>query len=157
MIGSIQDIVLCKIYRKATSLKVLEQRAAMEEEKRCSLNSLRTSPSPSPPSNSTVSFFEEESVRQCMTFEPTIYMKEERVEPVILENERKMCTSSLKMPQGKTNLPELQVPKAITTSTTQDWTQDPIWSQLSPWLQNMAQNFTPTTTNTTNYANIMNF
>ena len=27
----IQDIVLCKIYRKATSLKVLEQRAAMEE------------------------------------------------------------------------------------------------------------------------------
>lgn len=28
----IQDIVLCKIYRKATSLKVLEQRAAMEEE-----------------------------------------------------------------------------------------------------------------------------
>ena len=27
-----QDMVLCKIYRKATSLKVLEQRAAMEEE-----------------------------------------------------------------------------------------------------------------------------
>ncbi|MCL7025381.1 hypothetical protein MKW94_011983 [Papaver nudicaule] len=27
-----EDIVLCKIYRKATSLKVLEQRAAMEEE-----------------------------------------------------------------------------------------------------------------------------
>ncbi|PPR80616.1 hypothetical protein GOBAR_AA40097 [Gossypium barbadense] len=27
-----KDIVMCKIYRKATSLKVLEQRAAMEEE-----------------------------------------------------------------------------------------------------------------------------
>ncbi|MCL7026933.1 hypothetical protein MKW94_016971 [Papaver nudicaule] len=30
--SSKEDIVLCKIYRKATSLKVLEQRAAMEEE-----------------------------------------------------------------------------------------------------------------------------
>lgn len=27
-----EDIVLCKVYRKATSLKVLERRAAMEEE-----------------------------------------------------------------------------------------------------------------------------
>lgn len=27
-----QDVVLCKIYRKATSLRVLEQRAAIEEE-----------------------------------------------------------------------------------------------------------------------------
>lgn len=30
--GTVQNIVLCKIYRKATSIKVLEQRAAMEDE-----------------------------------------------------------------------------------------------------------------------------
>ncbi|KAF2290515.1 hypothetical protein GH714_014207 [Hevea brasiliensis] len=39
-----KDIVLCKIYRKATSLKVLEQRAAMEEE----MKIIHASPSSSP-------------------------------------------------------------------------------------------------------------
>lgn len=37
-----QEIVLCKIYRKATPLKVLEQRATMEEESKTV-----TSPTPS--------------------------------------------------------------------------------------------------------------
>ncbi|KAF2322643.1 hypothetical protein GH714_026487 [Hevea brasiliensis] len=39
-----KDIVLCKIYRKATSLKVLEQRAAMEEE----MKTIHASPPSSP-------------------------------------------------------------------------------------------------------------
>lgn len=47
----IQDLVLCKIYRKATSLKVLEQRAAMEEEMKTN-NSSICSDSPYPPTMS---------------------------------------------------------------------------------------------------------
>jgi len=49
-------------------------------------------------------------------------------------------TSSLQMPFGKDNLPDLQLPMLT------DWTQDTFWAQLnSPWLQN----FTP--------SNILNF
>lgn len=49
-----QEIVLCKIYRKATSLKVLEQRAAMDREE-----DVKTYISPSPlsdPSIDSISF-----------------------------------------------------------------------------------------------------
>lgn len=49
-----QEIVLCKIYRKATSLKVLEQRAAMDQEEE-----IKTYISPSPfsdPSMDSISF-----------------------------------------------------------------------------------------------------
>ncbi|KAL5791298.1 hypothetical protein ACOSQ2_006186 [Xanthoceras sorbifolium] len=167
-----KDIVLCKIYRKATSLKVLEQRAAMEEEMKSI--SFHTSPSPPPSSPSpsmtmeTVSFFSQEEEQlfpppmvalpqQPQTLQPHLILKKEEQELVTPEknnnnNEKKESsttkTSSLKMPPGKlTNLPELQVPKTMTT----DWTQDPFWSQLSPWLQNLTQTFTPS------YANILNF
>ncbi|PIN10494.1 hypothetical protein CDL12_16916 [Handroanthus impetiginosus] len=45
-----KDIVLCKIYMKATSLKVLEQRATREEE-------IKTYPSPTTPPVDSDSFF----------------------------------------------------------------------------------------------------
>nr|UBT01616.1 NAC transcription factor 11 [Litchi chinensis] len=156
-----KDIVLCKIYRKATSLKVLEQRATMEEEMKNTFHA-----SPSPPSSSmtmeTVSFFsqEEELIPPMAPLQPPPHMnlKKEQQELATAEEdnnnnemvvEKKLPLPSLKMPPGKTCLPELQVSKAVTP----DWTQDPVWSQLSPWLQNLTQTLTPSS----NYANILNF
>ncbi|XP_057805907.1 NAC domain-containing protein 6-like [Salvia miltiorrhiza] len=51
-----QEIVLCKVYRKATSLKVLEQRAAMEEEMMAYI-------SPTPSSEYSMSFSDFEDVK----------------------------------------------------------------------------------------------
>ncbi|KAH6768668.1 NAC domain containing protein 36 [Perilla frutescens var. frutescens] len=102
-----KDIVLCKIYMKATSLKVLEQRAAMEE---------------------GVKAFEEGSIGHI-----NMEFKTEKQEMLMLAEEPSMgkpC-SSLVLPNGLQNLAELQVPKLA-----MDWTQDSFWTQLSPWLDN---------------------
>ena len=135
--------MLCKIYRKATSLKVLEQRAAMEEEMKAG----HGSPSSSPMSSSldTISFCSSQQEKpgpsmpmQGMVFKQEVVVDEKQLGNV--EEGTKGSSSTLQLPSGK--LPELQVPKSGI-----DWTQDPIWTQLgSPWLQNM---------NT--YTNILNF
>lgn len=115
-----QDIVLCKIYMKATSLKVLEQRAAMEDEMK---------------TYTPISF-------SCTQIEDKINMefKKEKEEVMIVEetyheesNKGRAC-SSLALPNGILNLAELQLPKFSS-----DWTQDSFWTQFSPWLDN----FTP--------------
>jgi hypothetical protein len=136
-----KDIVLCKIYRKATSLKVLEQRAAMEEEMK-----FHASPS-SPPSTSldNISFCTQpEDQLMAMTPVHNVIFKKE-VEEVLATEEKKdnkVYSTSLQLPLGKDKLPEIQVPKL-----TMDWGQDQFWTQLnSPWLQNL-----------TPYANILNF
>lgn len=141
-----KDIVLCKIYRKATSLKVLEQRAAMEEEMK-----FHASPSP-PPSSSheTISFCTpQEDQLMAITPVQNVVFKQE-VEDVVAKEEKKddrpleneVSPTPLQFQLGKEKLPELQVPKLG-----MDWNQDPFWTQLnSPWLQNL-----------TPYANILNF
>nr|ADC94864.1 NAC transcription factor [Vitis pseudoreticulata] len=135
-----KDIVLCKIYRKATSLKVLEQRAAMEEE----MKSVHGSPSSPMSSMDGISFCssQQEKPGPSMPMQGMVF-KKEVVEEKKYENGQegaKGSCSSLQLPSGK--LTELQVPKSGT-----DWSQDPIWTQLgSPWLQNL---------NT--YTNILNF
>ena len=141
-----QDIVLCKIYRKATSLKVLEQRAAMEEEMK-----FHASPSPPPASSlETISFCtpQEDQLMAITPVQNVVFKKE--VEDVLAKEEKKddrpleskVSPTSLQFPLGKEKLPELQVPKLA-----MDWNQDPFWTQLnSPWLQNL-----------TPYANILNF
>jgi hypothetical protein len=144
-----QDIVLCKIYRKATSLKVLEQRAAMEEE----MKNFHASPNSSPPTSlETGSFYTHQEDYQLvapMAAVHNIVFKKEAEEVLGLTEkvderavESKVSSTSLQSPFGRGQLPELQVPKLTT-----DWTQDPFWTQLnSPWLQNL-----------TPYANILNF
>lgn len=145
-----QDIVLCKIYRKATSLKVLEQRAAMEEE----MKNFHASPNSSPPTSSleTGSFFTQQEDYQLVAPMPAVHnivFKKEAEELLGLTEkvderavESKVSSTSMQIPFGRGQLPELQVPKL-----TMDWTQDPFWTQLnSPWLQNL-----------TPYANILNF
>lgn len=141
-----KDIVLCKIYRKATSLKVLEQRAAMEEEMK-----FHASPSPPPASSlETISFCTpQEDQLMAITPVQNVVFKQE-VEDVLAKEEKKddrplenkVSPTSMQFPLGKEKLPELQVPKLA-----MDWNQDPFWTQLnSPWLQNL-----------TPYANILNF
>lgn len=146
-----QDIVLCKIYRKATSLKVLEQRAAMEEE----LKTMNTSPSSTVSSMETISFFSpKEDLPPSISVPQVVFKKEiKEEEKLLLEekkdgmmmmgNEKKISSaSSLQLPFGKEILPELQLPKMLN-----DWNQDQFWAQLnSPWFQNL-----------TPYANILNF
>ncbi|XP_057500744.1 NAC domain-containing protein 6-like [Actinidia eriantha] len=132
-----KDIVLCKIYRKATSLKVLEERAAMEEE-------MKTSPAfqPSPPLTppmDTISYSNphEEYSTAPMTAH-MVFKKEEEDMLLVAEKwyeeatENKGTTSSLVLPSGKEK-PVLQMPKL-----SMDWTQDSFWTQLrSPWLDNL--------------------
>lgn len=156
-----QDIVLCKVYRKATSLKVLEQRAAMEEE----MKNFHASPvSPPSPLMDTFSFCSQlETADQFITpplmaTNQMVLKKEvEEVVPLVdhhqgqekdgkqLMGVKGSSTPTLQLPLGKNKLPEIQVPKM----TNMDWTQDSFWAQLasSPWLHH---NLTP-------YANIMNF
>ncbi|MCH93545.1 protein FEZ-like, partial [Trifolium medium] len=148
------DIVLCKIYRKATSLKVLEQRAAEEEE----MKQMLGSPASPPSSTDTISFSytqQDQHVSLPMLFQQVIPKKESEPEinetetndmvsfshEKIVKDNKKTCGTSLQLPLGKDNVPELQLPIAA------DWTQDTFWAQLnSPWLQNW-----------TAYSNILNF
>ncbi|KAJ0428529.1 putative transcription factor NAM family [Helianthus annuus] len=109
-----KDIVLCKIYRKATSMKVLEQRAAMEE----------AQPQSSPSSISG----------QRLDFLASPAMSFSLVASNADENEDSK-EASLKLPMiGTKKLSELRLPKS-----NMDWSQD---SQLrSPWLHDLL--FTP--------------
>ncbi|XP_050231733.1 NAC domain-containing protein 6 [Mercurialis annua] len=141
-----KDIVLSKIYRKATSLKVLEQRAAMEEE-------MKTIPSSSPsPLSSSFCSQQEDSVPPIIM--QHVVWKKEAEDMVNLGDENNKNdekskkinkgSSCLQLPVGNEKLPELEVPKF-----SMDWSQDNFWFN-SPWFQNLTQNLTP-------YANILNF
>lgn len=149
----VQEIVLCKIYRKATSLKVLEQRAALEEERE-KKQMVDNSPASPPSSTDTMSFSspqEEQNLplpllqhvlkKESETTEDMVVSKQEKTtNQLTLKDTKSTCGTSLQMPFGKEKLPDLQLPMLS------DWTQDTFWAQLnSPWLQN----FTPT--------NILNF
>ncbi|KAK9164663.1 hypothetical protein Syun_005565 [Stephania yunnanensis] len=145
-----EDIVLCKIYRKATPLKMLEQRAAMEESK--STNTTTTfnvlSPSStvdngtmSPMDHRNLIFKTEQEDHNESTVADTSYNKGEAMKDGN-ETSLTMSTSSLRVNFAKEALPELQLPKI-----NMDWTQDPLWTQLrSPWLDI----WTP-------YANVLNY
>ncbi|RDX62130.1 NAC domain-containing protein 35 [Mucuna pruriens] len=154
-----KEIVLCKIYRKATSLKVLEQRAAQEEERE--MKHMVGSPASPPSSTDTMSFSspqEEQNVafpllqhvlkketevetEEMVCMPMTVPKQEKTRNQMALKDNKTTCATSLQLPFGKDKLPELQMP----INTNMDWTQDTFWAQLSPWLQN----FTP--------SNILNF
>ncbi|KAJ6927517.1 NAC domain-containing protein 22-like [Populus alba x Populus x berolinensis] len=132
-----KDIVLCKIYRKATSLKVLEQRAAMEEETK----TIHASPSSS---LDTMSFCSqpEDPVPSELLSQHLVFKKEIEDDITKYEKPREIKGPSLQLPTGTDMLPELQVPSKLSM----EWNQDPIWSLNSPWLQNLIP-----------YADILNF
>ncbi|KAF9684554.1 hypothetical protein SADUNF_Sadunf04G0130100 [Salix dunnii] len=138
--GLSKDIVLCKIYRKATSLKVLEQRATMEEEMRA----IHASPSSS--SLETMSFcsqLEEPVLPPVLSSQHLVFKREIEDDKIIrYEQPKEIKGSSLQLPMGEGKLPELQVP----SKRSMEWNQDPIWSLNSPWLQNVIP-----------YADVLNF
>ncbi|XP_009605868.1 NAC domain-containing protein 6 [Nicotiana tabacum] len=140
-VSSSQDIVLCKIYRKATSLKVLEQRAAIEEE-------MKTTNQPM----DTMSFCSEHnelimaasitdqspkflmSVTKDEVEEDIFSISENNPYEISLEIKGKSNCLSPNFLNGKGNLADLQVPKL-----SMDFSQDPVWMQLrSPWLDNFS-------------------
>lgn len=146
----LKDIVLCKIYRKATPVKVLEQRAAMEEEEmKAKYAATPTSPM-SPIDTMSFSTVQQEQVVMAplTSMHQMVCKKEEQEASEIgdkndpAENNTRRISSLVKLPPGSDLLSELQVPKFSL-----DWTQDNFWTQLnSPWLQNL-----------TPCANILNF
>ncbi|XP_039068500.1 NAC domain-containing protein 6-like [Hibiscus syriacus] len=139
-----KDVVLCKVYRKATSLKVLEQRAA-EEEELLLMKNTNTNTSPSSSSMETISFCSPKEALVPSISAPGMLFKKEIEEEAMKEeniSEKRLSSSSLQLPLGSEKLPELQMPKMLS-----DWTQDQFWAQLNcPWFQNL-----------TTYANILNF
>lgn len=144
-----QDIVLCKIYRKATSLKVLEQRAATEEEMKL-INASSSSSPLSSLDNMSFSSQQEESVAPVCLHH--VVFKTEVEEDICVgknntrdEKLKEIKGSSIQLPVGNDKLPELEVPKL-----SMDWNQDNNFWLNSPWLQSLAQNLAP-------YANILNF
>ena len=131
--------MLCKIYRKATSLKVLEQRAEMEAK----MNQTRpSSPLSSSETNSLAG--KEEDVMTSFPFPQAEAMKQPNHILMLQEHnenaknkekqreaERKQPSSSLKLPSGVLPIPELQLPKQGF-----ELGQDQFLS-ISPWLQNL--------------------
>lgn len=154
-----QDIVLCKIYRKATSLKELEQRAQIEEEERKTTLTHSLTPPP-PPMDTLISYnysphVEEEFVPPIAAQHVAFKKEYEDHSPdqFIVEDQEKIYYQDEEAEEGNykgintassLQLTELQVPKF-----NMDWTQDTFWTQLrSPWLENL---MTPP------YANVLNF
>ncbi|KAK9677490.1 hypothetical protein RND81_11G146600 [Saponaria officinalis] len=145
-----KDIVLCKVYRKATSLKELEQRAAKEEatlEKSTIFASCPTSPLSS--SNETTSSINDD-FGLLEDLLPSLHMpfndfvkplKEESFEDVVMSNNLNVRTSNtIQLPFERESLEELQVPKMGL-----DWAQDPFSLQLcSPWFENLLNFSSPT-------------
>ncbi|KAI3824855.1 hypothetical protein L1987_06327 [Smallanthus sonchifolius] len=109
-----KNIVLCKIYRKATSIKVLEQRAAMEE-----------SQPPSPPNS-----INSQHIDLLTPSSPT---RLSHVSSRTNDNEASK-EPSLKLPVGSKELLKLRLPKCE-----MGWCQDS--QSRSPWLQDLI--FTP--------------
>ncbi|CAI9769773.1 unnamed protein product [Fraxinus pennsylvanica] len=122
-----KDIVLCKIYRKATSLKVLEQRAAAMEEEILKVEA--------PMATDAVSFCVQIDERNAVfnqENEDILEVEEKYFDATGISRERK-TSPNLVLPHVKVNLAELQVP-----TYSMDWTQDSFWTQLcSPWLENL--------------------
>ncbi|KAH9610469.1 hypothetical protein KSS87_018073 [Heliosperma pusillum] len=158
-----KDIVLCKIYRKATSMKELEQRAAMEEamQERSSAIVASCPTSPLSTSNGGTTSFNNNGdfVRLEDLFPPTLFAPEnendhltsikiedieENFEEVIISSNCNNVSSpfnTLHMPFGKDHLEQLQVPKLGLDY----WAQDPFSLQsCSPWLENWINFSSPT-------------
>lgn len=117
--------MLCKIYRKATSLRVLEKRAAMEEG---AVTMVLHAASFSGDANPTS---DEDQVQQKiapLNFEQAFKDKE-------VEREEEMISSCQVIDQRRTkeHLSELHVPEQGSF----DWGQDPFFL-CSPWMENWA-------------------
>ncbi|CAN6162631.1 unnamed protein product [Urochloa humidicola] len=147
-----EDIVLCKIYRKAVSLKELEQRVAMEELARAS-----ATPTPSSASHNTGSPTDSMSSsdnQQQGQADQTITMMGVGIIPPPATT--MLCTMkkevadqpsppAVLMRPATLSLPQLEVAKQQQPA---EWMQDPFLTQLrSPWMESWSPY----------YASVLNF
>nr|AXU39991.1 NAC protein [Lilium pumilum] len=115
-----EDIVLCKVYRKATSLKEIEKRAAMRVETMPSTYEFSAS------TQETTSNSEQDSLQKPMPIYDLDMREMNGDIPKEVEDEE--STTSL---IRSVYLPDLQVPKC-----NMGWIQDAMQSQLhSPWFE----------------------
>ncbi|CAD6335311.1 unnamed protein product [Miscanthus lutarioriparius] len=154
-----EDIVLCKIYRKAVSLKELEQRVAMEELARATATpSASASHNTGSPADSMSSSDQETAAAAAVVAHPQkqqggeIMMMPVGVSPPPVMSMKKeevaeplLPAASLMRP-ATLSLPQLEVAKQQTAQ--QEWMQDPFLTQLrSPWMESWSPY----------YASVLNF
>ncbi|PKA53993.1 Putative NAC domain-containing protein 94 [Apostasia shenzhenica] len=145
--SSMEDIVLCKVYRKATSMKELEQRAAVEEDSRAS-HGCAASGTSSDQESFQRFVYDEENMSMMEEAEPeareistsAVWPEVPLLESSAAKPLPPMAKASRQGPQ----LPAIQVP----IHTSFEWMQDSLISQLrSPWLDQWSPM----------YANLLNF
>ncbi|XP_062229870.1 NAC domain-containing protein 22-like [Phragmites australis] len=129
-----EDIVLCKIYRKAVSLKELEQRVAMEELERATAT----------PSASNNTGSPADSISSASDHEaPPQQLQVEMGRPCM---KKEATTEAAVVRPATLSLPQLEV--ARQQSGLQEWMQDPFLTQLrSPWMESWSPY----------YASVLNF
>ncbi|XP_074589829.1 NAC domain-containing protein 22-like [Curcuma longa] len=122
-----EDVVLCKVYRKATSLKELEQRAAKTEEEEEDAAAKATAARVS--SSDQGIYYRRSSVLSPANLDAKEETKQEAATPA--RDIEILSSSSLSVVRPMI-LPELQVPKSGL-----EWLQeDPLLTQLrSPWME----------------------
>ncbi|WVZ78391.1 hypothetical protein U9M48_026105 [Paspalum notatum var. saurae] len=157
-----EDIVLCKIYRKAVSLKELEQRVAMEELARATATATATATAAATPSSvshntgspadSTMSSSADQQEaqqghhhhhHQTTVMMPLVAsMKKEAAEVLVADQAE--AAAALVRP-ATLSLPQLDVQAK---QQQQEWMQDPFLTQLrSPWMESWSPY----------YASVLNF
>ncbi|KAL3514951.1 hypothetical protein ACH5RR_021853 [Cinchona calisaya] len=169
-------VVLCKIYRKATPIRVLEQRAAVDVDQQ-EMKALLIHDAYYASCKGTGGPICNIQLDDQMSFAITQmndHLKKEDEElssglVAVLDNKHNTTSTTdedddnveddkncLRLPTTSTiglkakELAEIQVPKL----SMEEWTQDPFWTQLrSPWLDNL----TTTPSNYYPYANVLNY
>lgn len=135
--GEQQDVVLCKVYRKAVSLKELEQRVAMEE-----LARARSSAGSSPPTTASQS--------HCSAGSPDVSSASEVAHEAAVhhghQGVKKEEAVAVARPAAM-RLPQLETARG---GGGLEWMQDPFLTQLrSPWMEGLC--LSPY------YASVLNF
>jgi hypothetical protein len=132
-----QEVVLCKVYRKAVSLKELEQRVAMEElaRTRHSVSQSHSHCSAASPDDSSSSA--SEVVHEAAAATAAAGVKKEKVSMAAVARPAEMRLPQLETVRG-------QVGNRL------EWMQDPFLTQLrSPWMESLC--LSPF------YASVLNF
>ncbi|KAJ1260829.1 hypothetical protein BS78_10G262400 [Paspalum vaginatum] len=150
-----EDIVLCKIYRKAVSLKELEQRVAMEELARATATPSSVSHNTGSPADSTMSSSDQEAPQQQGHHQTTAVMTMPLVAGIVppaatMKKEAEVMvaddgpTAAALVRPATLSLPQLDVQ----AKQQQEWMQDPFLTQLrSPWMESWSPY----------YASVLNF
>ncbi|KAG0498814.1 hypothetical protein HPP92_003505 [Vanilla planifolia] len=131
-----EGMVLCKIYKKATTQRELEQRAAMEEDSRTSTSTASGQETVSPKLGQDGAVMKDEKLEAAEVeasssgfFEPVVLLESSAVEVTPAVRSIPETVEASRQPK---NLPAIKVPSRGDL----EWMQDPFIHQLrSPWLE----------------------